>query len=96
MDLRQDFKDLLELFNSNKVDFMIVGAYALAFYGAPRLTGDMDIWVHHTPDNYVRLRKAFVQFGMSVFNMPIEKFMSAAHYDVFTFGRPPVSIDILS
>ena len=45
MEIQQDFRDLLELFNSNKVEYIIVGGYALAFHGAPRYTGDIDIYV---------------------------------------------------
>lgn len=43
MEVQQDFRDLLELFNAHNVDYMIVGAHALAFHGAPRYTGDIDI-----------------------------------------------------
>jgi len=42
MDLERDFKELLELLNSHKVEYLLVGAYALAFHGAPRFTGDLD------------------------------------------------------
>jgi hypothetical protein len=45
MEVQQDFKDLLALFNEHKIEYMIVGAYALAFHGAPRYTGDIDILV---------------------------------------------------
>jgi len=41
MEGQQDFRDLLALFNEHNVDYMIVGAYALAFHGAPRYTGDI-------------------------------------------------------
>jgi len=45
MEAQPDFKDVLELFNAHKVEFMIVGGYALAYHGAPRYTGDIDILV---------------------------------------------------
>ena len=45
MEIQQDFKELLELFNDHEVEYMIVGGYALAFHGAPRYTGDIDIFV---------------------------------------------------
>lgn len=41
-----DFKELLALLNSHKVDYLIVGAYALALHGSPRFTGDLDIYVN--------------------------------------------------
>ena len=40
MEIQPDFRDLLELFNLNKVKYIVVGGYALAFHGAPRYTGD--------------------------------------------------------
>ena len=42
MEVQPDFKDLFELFNVHEVKYMIVGGYALAFYGAPRYTGNID------------------------------------------------------
>jgi len=51
MEVQQDLRDLLALFNAHKVDYLIVGAHALAYHGAPRYTGDMDILVRPDPDN---------------------------------------------
>ena len=45
MEPNKDFKELLELFNAKHVEFVIVGVYALAFHGAPRFTGDLDLLV---------------------------------------------------
>jgi hypothetical protein len=45
MEIQSDCRDLLELFNKNSVEYVIVGGYALAFHGAPRYTGDLDIFV---------------------------------------------------
>lgn len=75
---------------------MLVGGYAVIFHGYNRTTGDLDIWVNPTRENYKRLKKAFAEFGMSLFDMTEDKFMAQAHYDVFTFGRPPVCIEILT
>ena len=46
MEVQTDYRDLLELFNKHQVEFLLVGGYALAFYGAPRYKGDMGIFVH--------------------------------------------------
>lgn len=56
-------KELLELFNAFKVEYMIVGGYALAFYGAPRYTGDIDILVNPTPPNSQKIMAALETFG---------------------------------
>lgn len=55
MNLPQDFKELLALLEENHVEYVIVGGYAMAFYGVPRYTGDIDILIHSTPDNAQRL-----------------------------------------
>jgi hypothetical protein len=56
----------------------------------------MDIWVNPTEENYLKLKKSFDQFGMSVFDMSLNRFLQTSDYDVFTFGRPPICIDILT
>lgn len=53
IDLAQDFRDLLHAFVDRKVQFLIVGAYALAVLGRPRATGDLDVWIDATRDNSV-------------------------------------------
>ena len=58
MEVQPDFKELLELFNAHKVKYLIVGGYALAYYGAPRYTGDIDIFVKPDPENASRILKA--------------------------------------
>jgi hypothetical protein len=55
----------------------------------------MDIWVERSADNYLQLKKAFLQFGMPVFDMTESNFLSHPNWDVFTYGIPPVAIDIM-
>lgn len=92
----EDFREFIQSLNDNKVEYILVGGYAVILHGYRRVTGDMNIWVNRTKENYSRLVKAFSQFGMSVFDMSEEKFLDAESADVFSFGRPPVSIDILT
>jgi predicted nucleotidyltransferase len=91
-----DFSDFVQALNDNHVEYILVGGYAVIIHGYRRVTGDMDIWVNRTKDNYVKLLKAFSQFGLSVFDMTEDKFLDPEAADVFTFGRQPVSIDILT
>ena len=51
MEAQKDFKELPELFNGHKIEYMIVGAYALAYHGAPRFTGDIDILIKPSTEN---------------------------------------------
>jgi hypothetical protein len=62
MKLPQDFKEFLELFNALGVEYMIVGSYALAYYGAPRYTGDIDVFVRRTEINAKRIIEALKGF----------------------------------
>lgn len=94
--LNADFTDFILALNQKKVEYLLVGGYAVIFHGYNRTTGDLDIWINPTPDNYNKLVKAFSVFGMSLFDMTEEKFLAINHYDVFTFGRPPVCIEILT
>jgi hypothetical protein len=91
-----DFKDFIQALNDNGVEYILVGGYAVILHGYRRVTGDMDIWVNRTKENYSRLSKAFAEFGLPVFDMTESKFLNADDADVFSFGRPPVSIDIIT
>ena len=51
MEIQPDFKELLVLLNAHGVDYLIVGGYALAYHGAPRFTGDLDVFISTTPVN---------------------------------------------
>ena len=51
MEVQKDFKELLKLFNAHNVQYLIVGGYALAYYGAPRYTGDIDILIKSDSNN---------------------------------------------
>ena len=55
----------------------------------------MDIWVKRDKNNYEKLLKAFQEFGMSVFDMNEENFLQHPTWDVFSFGSPPICIDIM-
>lgn len=55
----------------------------------------MDIWVDRTFHNYQLLKKAFIEFGMPVFDMTEENFLKHSNWDVFTFGLPPAAIDVM-
>ena len=63
MEVQPDFRELLALFNARKVEYMIVGGYALAFHGAPRFTGDLDILVKPELINARRILEALDEFG---------------------------------
>ena len=90
-----DFRDFINELNTNDVKYILVGGYSVIFHGYSRSTGDMDIWVKRDKENYKKLANAFTNFGMPVFNMTEDVFLNHPTWDVFTFGSPPVCIDIL-
>jgi hypothetical protein len=94
MEHQRDFKELLELFNGHKVDYLIVGAYALAFHGAPRMTGDLDILVRPTPGNAKRILDALRHFGFGTVGLTEGDFVEQEQ--VVQLGVPPVRVDLLT
>ena len=94
MEVQQDFRNLLELFNKHKVDYIIVGAYALGFYGAPRYTGDLDVFVMPDPVNAKRIMQALHDFGFGSVGLQAADFEEEGK--VVQLGYPPVRIDIIT
>ncbi len=94
MEVQPDFRDLLKLFNAHKVEFVVIGGYALAFHGAPRYTGDLDIFVKPNPENAQRIMKALGAFGFGSLELTAEDFQSPDR--VIQLGVPPVRIDIVT
>lgn len=91
-----DFRDFIQAMNHQNVEYILVGGYAVILHGYRRVTGDMDIWVNRTKENYSKLSKAFSEFGLPLFDMTESKFLDVDVADVFSYGRPPVSIDIIT
>jgi Nucleotidyl transferase of unknown function (DUF2204) len=90
-----DFRDFLLALNKNGVKYILVGGYSVILHGYSRTTGDMDLWVERTEENYNRIKIAFQEFGMPVYDMTQENFLYHPVWDVFTFGTPPVAIDLM-
>jgi hypothetical protein len=65
LELPQDLREFLRLLNSHAVEYLLVGGYAVGFYGNPRTTGDMDIWVGISASNAAKLADVFIEFGYS-------------------------------
>jgi len=94
MEVQKDFRDLLKLLNAHKVEYLIVGAYALAFHGAPRYTGDMDIYVKPNPTNAQRIMAALNDFGFGSVELSAADF--GVEDKVVQLGFPPVRVDIVT
>ena len=94
MELQPDYRDLLVLLNAHSVEFIIVGGYALAFHGAPRFTGDLDILIRANPENADRVMRALEEFGFGSTGLTAKDFLSPDK--VVQLGVPPVRVDILT
>jgi len=94
MEIRNDFKELLELFNKHKVEYLIVGGYALAFHGAPRFTQDIELFVRPTGENAERVLLALNEFGFGSINLSKEDFTTPGM--IVQFGVAPVRIDVVT
>lgn len=89
--LPQDFKDFLKLLNSKRVEYLLIGGYAVGYYGYPRPTGDMDIWISTERENAKRLVVALEEFG---FASSLEVFLE--ENKVVRMGVPPFRLEILT
>ena len=93
MEIQSDFKELLALFNANHVEYLIVGGYALAFHGAPRATGDLDLWVRPNEENAKCILAALLTFGFGSLDLTVDDFTNEER--VIQLGQPPLRIDIV-
>lgn len=91
--LPPDFKELLQFLNEKKVEYLVVGGYAVGFYGYPRSTGDMDLWIAFNPENLRRVADALQAFGFSV-PEPADSFLQEGQF--IGLGNAPLRIEILS
>ena len=94
MYLNEDFKEFIKLLNYHKVEYLVVGGYALAFHGSPRYTGDIDFWVNPTIENSKKMIKVLNDFGFSSLQLTENDFLEKDK--VFQFGFPPYRIDMLT
>jgi hypothetical protein len=94
MDLAPDFDEFIGYLTAHGVEFVIVGAYALAFHGAPRFTGDLDILVCPTLDNATRLLAAVEAFGFPVPELTPDMIVDRRR--MLEMGVPPVQIHVMS
>jgi predicted nucleotidyltransferase len=92
--LNQDFREFVELLNSNNVKYLIVGGYAVAFHGHPRYTKDLDVWLELSEENAERVVQALRDFGFGSLNFTKEDFLLTGQ--VVQLGYPPSRIDLIN
>lgn len=92
--MNQDFREFLAALSAEEVEFLVVGAYALAVHGLPRATGDLDVWVRPTSDNARRVWQSLMRFGAPLTSVNLKDFEESDI--VFRMGIPPNQIDVLT
>ena len=93
MAISSDYEDLFRTLNRHKVRYLVIGAYAVAFYTEPRYTKDLDIWANNDITNARRLHKALTDFGAPLKGMSVKDFTNKK--TIYQIGVAPVRIDIL-
>lgn len=94
MEITTDFKEFFELLNEEKVEYLLIGGYAVAYHGYPRYTADIDIWINPTNDNLESLIRVLRRFGFKSQPFTIETFLGKEK--IFQFGVPPTRIDLIT
>lgn len=92
--MNRDFFDMLSALSGEGVEYLVVGAYALAAHGLPRATGDLDVWVRPTVDNTERVLRALRSFGAPLLDLTRDDLLRPD--TVFQIGVAPTRIDLLT
>lgn len=92
--LNQDFLEFIELLEAEKVDYLIVGGYAVGLHGFPRYTGDIDFFVEISTENAGRILRVFEKFGFGDIGLTLGDFLEKDF--VVAIGREPRKIQVLT
>ena len=92
--MNTDFKDLLLAFNAHDVEYLIVGAHALAAHGHVRATKDLDLWVRPEKSNAQKVLQALSGFGAPLRDLTADDL--SRKETIFQIGLPPLRIDIIT
>lgn len=92
--LPPDFREFLRLLNSNQVEYLVVGGYAVGYHGYSRATADLDIWIAVDAENASKMVAVLQHFGFAVPELAPELFLEQDR--VIRMGMPPIRIDVLT
>ncbi len=94
MKLPNDFKEFLKLLNAHKVEYLLIGGYAVSYYGYPRATADMDIWIAMNSANADRIVATLKEFGFNPQDLSVNLFLKEKQ--IIRMGVPPVRIELVT
>ena len=92
--LNEDYKEMLQILLKNRVDFLVVGAYAMGVHGYPRATGDLDLWIAASSENSAHVYESLKEFGAPLAELDKDTFCEEGI--VFQIGVAPRRIDIIT
>jgi hypothetical protein len=93
--MESDWKELIELLQSHGVDFIVVGAHALAFFGRPRFTEDLDLFLRKSHQNGLALKSALAEFGIPISTQKLNQLMTRDR-QMLVLGHEPHAVDLLN
>lgn len=94
MKLQTDLREFIELLNSTKIKYVLVGGHAVAYHGFPRFTADIDFFIDRSPTNLAALGKVLTDFGFPALAGELSPSVEPGTF--FQLGRPPNRIDLLT
>ena len=92
--LAHDFKEFLKLLQDARVEYLLIGGYAVGYYGYPRATMDMDVWIAVHPANAAKMSNVMQRFGFPARSVPPETFLRPG--EMMRLGVAPVRLEILT
>lgn len=92
--MNPEFKELLLAFNAQNVEYLIVGAHALAAHGHVRATKDLDLWVRPEKSNAQKVLRALSDFGAPSGDLTVDDL--SRKKTIFQIGLPPLRIDVIT
>lgn len=88
----RDFREFLKLLEDEQVEYLLIGGYAVGYYGYPRATADMDVWIAVNPANAEKTVKALRRFGMATPDLTVDLFLDKGK--IIRMGVPPLRLEI--
>jgi hypothetical protein len=92
--LPNDFKELLQVLNANRVEYLLIGGWAVMYYGHPRYTADIDFWCRRDAANAARLIRALQEFGISDPDLTTDLVLEPGR--ILRMGRAPLRVEFLN
>jgi len=92
IELPPDFKEFLRLLNAERVEYLLIGGYAVAYHGYPRTTNDIDVWISIHPDNAAKMVQVLQEFGFDVPELTQNLFLKPD--SIVRMGLPPLRIEV--